>query len=277
MKKTSHADSGERHRLRDEEWAAGLLVSRCVGAFPEAYDVNGRQGAVDIVMTYPDGHEAALEITSHAGEGVRQRDSLLAKEGNQWKAPGWRSWFATVPNPQAVSDLWSHYPGVVLALEEMGAANSTVLYDRDPSTLSDDLAWLLRSDVSLHAVTEGTASEPKVYLLPSSDAGFVDADLTGLPKAVAAILAESNQQRHIDKLLSSQWAEKHLFIALYEGGLPFSLEVALMDERVDAPTGEPTILPAGITHLWLASRFSPHLIEIHGERWTFHPMEDLAR
>ncbi|MFT0847305.1 hypothetical protein VR010_06050 [Actinomycetaceae bacterium L2_0104] len=277
MKKTSHADSGERHRLRDEEWAAGLLVCRCVGASPKAYDINGRQGAVDIVMTYPDGHEAALEITSHVGEGVRQRDSLLAKEGNQWKAPGRRSWFATVPNPQAVSELWSHYPDVVLELEEMGAEDSAVLYSRDPATLSGDLAWLLRSDVSLHAVTERTASAPKVYLLPSPEAGLVDTSLADLPEAVAAILAESNQQRHIDKLLSSRWAEKHLFIALYEGGLPFSLEVALMDERADAPTGESTILPAGITHLWLAPRFSPHLIEIHGERWTFHPMEDLAR
>ena len=235
MKKTSHADSDRLHRLREDEWAAGLLVSRCVGASPRAYDIDGRQGAVDVVMMYPDGHEAALEITSHAGEGVRQRDSLLAKKGYGWMAPGRHSWFATVPTPQAVSELWSHYEGSLLALEEMGAVSSTVLYGADPATLSDDLVWLLESDVSLHAVTERTAPAPKVYLLPSAEAGLVDTSLADLPEAVAAILAENNQQRHIDKLLSSQWAEKHLFVALYEGSLPLWLEVALMDERIEAP------------------------------------------
>ncbi len=283
MKNASNADSDELQGLREDEWNAGLLVSRCVGASPEAYDVNGRQGAVDIVMTYPDGHRAALEITSHAADGVRRRESQQGKDSNHWKAPGRHSWFATVTDPQIIPELRSRYSGIVLALEEMGVSSSedvdvsssSVPDERGQASLPEALQWLVDCDVSFHVVSKEPKVQPVVYLLSEPVAPIVGTGLAGLASAVSAILAAENQKRHIEKLRNCPWPERHLYIDLYEGGLPFPLEVALMDEEIKMPAGRPPRLPRGITHLWLAPRFSPFLIEVCGRQWRFHLLKGL--
>lgn len=276
MNNASGVEAGEFHGLREDEWTAGLLVSRCVGAEPEAYDVNGRQGAVDVVMTYPDGHQAALEITSHAADGARQRDRLLGENGNHWAAPGRYSWLAIVPDPAVIPELRDRYTNIVWRLEELGASNSSVFREQEARELSEELTWLNGSGIGFQLFSKKPKGDPTVYVVPRPVASDVGRGISDLANAVSEILDAGNQRRHIEKLRNSSWAERHLYIALYEGGLPFPLEIRLMDEDVPVPTGKPPRLPKGITHLWLAPRSSPFLIEIHRRRWSFHPLMDLA-
>ena len=44
--------------LLPDEAVAALLVERATGARARAHDVNGRQGAYDVALAYPDGRRS---------------------------------------------------------------------------------------------------------------------------------------------------------------------------------------------------------------------------
>jgi hypothetical protein len=50
----------------------------------EAWDVDGRQGAVDVMLTLNDGRTAAFEVTNLAADGALEAASLLARDNHKW-------------------------------------------------------------------------------------------------------------------------------------------------------------------------------------------------
>lgn len=89
------SDPGRLQGLRADERLVALALERATGATARSHDVDGRQGAVDLVLTFPDGRVAAVEVTSLAGDGVRRRDALARGGRRAWPDPR-RPWW-TVP------------------------------------------------------------------------------------------------------------------------------------------------------------------------------------
>ena len=101
--------------LTSVEHRAAGAVARGVGATAEAHDVGGRQGAVDVILTYPDGRTGALEVTSYAEEGSQERDVILAGEHYQWPNPGAWDWSITLRPSARILELKRRY-GRIIAL-----------------------------------------------------------------------------------------------------------------------------------------------------------------
>lgn len=104
------SDPGRLRGLRADERLVALALERATGGRARSHDVDGRQGAVDLLLTLPDGRVAAVEVTTLAGDGVRRRDALGSGAGARWPDPR-RPWW-TVPG------LGSHGPGPLDALPE---------------------------------------------------------------------------------------------------------------------------------------------------------------
>lgn len=80
--------------LSRQEKAACLITEKVLGAIARAWDVHGRQGVVDAMLTLPDGRQAALEVTALAANGAFQTDALLGRDDFGWPSPG--RWWWTV-------------------------------------------------------------------------------------------------------------------------------------------------------------------------------------
>jgi hypothetical protein len=88
------SDPGRLRGLRPDERFVALALERATGATAVAEDVGGRQGAVDLRLSYPDGRTAAVEVTSHAGPGARRRGPRTGGPG-EWPDPR-RPWWTAV-------------------------------------------------------------------------------------------------------------------------------------------------------------------------------------
>jgi hypothetical protein len=224
----------------------------------EPYDHGGRQGAVDARLHYPDGRVAALEVTSAAGEGVRQLYALLGEEFETLPNPGNWMWSATVDHPRDLPELAARCGRIILRCEAAGIASPKHAYElmRDP-----DINWLMRSSVDLH----GTPNLPKMdgererplYVTQGGKGGTVNESLSKFAEALDVVLGQPHIQRRAAKLGRSGYDERHLFVAVDESVLPFDVHYALMARDV-MPPNRPA-LPTSVTHLWLLITFAPWL------------------
>ena len=83
-----------------------------------------------------------------------------------------------------------------------------------------------------------------------------DPALTTLPDAVSALLAQPHVARRAAKVADAHRVdERHLFVAVGEGGLPDALYQRLAEPIGALPAGDPEA-PDGLTHLWLATAWS---------------------
>lgn len=90
---------------------------------------------------------------------------------------------------------------------------------------------------------------------PNGAAAPADATLTALPGAVSDLLVERHVARRAAKVAGAgRVDERHLFVAVAEGGLPQPLY-----QRLSAPLGslpaDPPVVPEGLTHLWLTTEW----------------------
>lgn len=257
------------------EQASAIAVASIIDAQAIANDINGRQGALGVDHVYADGTKAALEITSHAGEGVRQRDGIIVADGNQWGAPGEWTWNVRVANPRNIPEIRVKYRIIILALEARGIQNSMGLNPRDVPPLPGELKWAAFSGIKFLCLPQDPTREHVVYVMPEGVGGVVDKRLTGLTDAISAVLAEGCVQHHLAKPRQSDHAEGHLFGGLYEGAIPFAPAGGLIDPNVDLPECEPPSLPEFIDRLWIISNFSHVLIEVRDGEWRFHDLDAL--
>lgn len=257
--------------LSSQEKFAALVVADAVGARAEAHDVEGRQGAVDVVLSYPDGREAALEVTSQAGAGVQQRNALTR---NEVPNPGKWTWHVTIGSVRDLPELLERYARIIAVSEAHQIPNPSRLYTRDlPST---DFEWLMDSSVTMSGLPDVAAGKRPnrqwIRILPEAQGGGVDEKLAFLPEALAEILSLPNQRRHVEKLRASGLNETHLFVALDEGSLPFAQRAALVGNPTTLPN-RGLELPSGLTFLWFVSDFSHTLYRYGHGVWRIHPID----
>lgn len=253
------ADPRRLHGLLPDETVAALLVERATGARARAHDIDGRQGAYDVALTYPDGRRAALEVTTNARPGIRERGVLLGRSRSAWPNPGRRAWGLVLGTPAEIPRLRAVYARAITACEALGAPDPASLpadvLDADP-----ELRWLAEeSESSLVVVPTGEGSPgPRHVTVTARPAGTdVDSHLAALPDAVSRLLAVPHVARRVAKVAAATGVdERHLLVGIGEGGLPDAVYRALSGPVAALPNEDPVLDEPRLTHLWLTTDWS---------------------
>jgi hypothetical protein len=261
--------------LSQQERFACLVAEHVLGARAQAWDTDGRQAAVDAVLTLADGRKASFEVTSLAASGALQTDSLLHRDGYAWPCPGRWWWTIQVGDVRDLPRLRDVYQDIALRCEAAGATRPEQLrgglHEGDP-----DLRWLVEessSDMVGHPdvpCREGDLVRDAT-VMPSGRGGGVDTGLTGLRQALLDAFDEPHIARRIQKLTVSAGEERHLFIAVHWSALPFSVAYGLWTGDALPPDAPP--LPSGVTHLWLAG-LGQRVLLGDAEGWQQHWLPD---
>ena len=255
---------------RDERWA-GRVVSAVTGADPRPNDIDGVQAAVDITLHYPDGRTGALEVTSRAGVGVKERDAILEATQHRWPNPGVWLWGARLGPTVPLNDLRERYARIIETCERRGVNNPELL-PWDVQMGDPDLRWLINHpEVNFVGYADMADSEQPhhFYLMPHFDGGIVDDALDGLNAAVDDLLAVPHIAAHLPKLLTHPADQHHLFVITEPGSIPGSLWIALMAEVTALPATAPR-LPDRLTHLWVTTGLGHLLCATPDDGWTTH-------
>jgi hypothetical protein len=236
-----------------QERAACLLAVRVLDAAEaEAWDVDGRQCAVDAILTLQDGRKAAFEVTNLAGEGALQLAMLLAKDRHKWPLPGDWWWSIEVGSVADLRRLKQCYENIIRICEQAGEPYPYKIAS-DPSA-HEDLQWLVYESPSvMTGYPEQLArnmTDPGAMVVPMGGTGVVDESLSGFAAALNEAFERPHIQEHFEKLARSDADERHLFIPLHGSALPFGISSELVFEDTLPP--EPPPVPDSVTHLWLA-------------------------
>ncbi|MGW4067204.1 hypothetical protein [Nocardia grenadensis] len=261
--------------LTRQEQAACGIAERVLNAVATAWDVNGRQGAVDAMLALPDGRTAAFEVTAYAIEGAIQTDSLLHRDNYSWPLPGSWWWTIQIGTPSDIPRLRAVYVKVILACEAAGIENPRELWrsgENDP-----DLRWLVSESESSMA---GHSSVPAVdgsevraaMVVPNGRGGFVAGSLTRLRAALEEAFSSEHFPRHFEKLARADADERHLFVPLHWTALPFDVAHNL-GQTEDLPP-EPPPVPETVSHLWLAPDLSRRVLLWGPDGWSSHKPYD---
>jgi hypothetical protein len=237
---------GFEHLDRQEQ-AACLVAARAIGAVEvEAWDIPGREGAVDAMLTLPDGRRAAFEVTNLGTQSAYRLADKLADDNHKWSVPGNWFWHIEVGSLEDLQRLKGCYENIILICERAGQAypERVAGQSTDP-----DLHWLVHQSSS---VMTGYPNVEKRWamVVPVGGGGVVDESLRGFADALREAFRNPHIVRHFDKLAAAEADERHLFIPLHDSALPFPVFTDLV--FADTLPPDPPQLPEHVTHLWLA-------------------------
>jgi hypothetical protein len=259
--------------LSRQEREACLIAEKALGAVAEAWDGGGRQGAVDAMLTLRDGRTAAFEVTNLAARGALHTASLLARDNHRWPLPGKWFWDIQVDSPSDLERLKATYEKIILICEAAGVADPDRLGWEPSADL--DLRWLVQESKSSmvghpnHLAKD--MKKPGAMVVSASGGGFIDESMSGFALELGNAFESHHIATHFKKLAQADTDERHLFIALHDSALPFSIASELMFGET-LPPGPPPV-PHYISHLWLAPAFSRRvLLWSQTEGWrNLHP------
>jgi hypothetical protein len=246
------------------EKAAYALVPRLIGGgvTAESNDHSGRQVVVDFVLHYADGHDAALEVTSVAGEGKRQLYSLLDKH-ETLPNPGAWTWKATIDHPRDLPELIKRCGRIIEYCEDNSISRPKRAYQH---CSNPDLKWLMQSTANLYGSPDlpnwdaEKNRERPLFLTQGGAGGTVDESLSRFAPTVDEVIEQAHVQKRIAKLARSGHNEQHLFLVIDYTALPFDVSYGLMSGTVTPPTAPK--LPGAVTHLWLLITFTPNVFRV---------------
>lgn len=258
-------------RLRPEERRACLIAKRVLGAAADPWDVDGRQGAVDAMLTLGDGLKAAFEITALAATDGHQTNSLLWRDGNEWPSPGQWWWTVQVGSVADLPRLREAYVTIALLCEAEGVSRPMDLWRRSKE-VHREVRWLVEESLSACGVTPrrrrwraNKSARPMV--VPSGRGGGVDRSLAGLRPALEDAFAQPQMARHLTKVASAEADEHHLYVIAHRSALPFAVADGLWVGTTLPPDAPP--LPEGVSHLWLAPGLGSRVL-----LWSPHGWQD---
>ncbi|MEO6998680.1 MAG: hypothetical protein ABI112_11400 [Terracoccus sp.] len=259
------------------ELEAARLLERITGGVVFLADHGGRQGIHDLDLRLPDGTLAAVEVTSYARPGHAETAGILAKQEWQWPAVGDRTWSIRVDPAVNLGAFKARYPAIIAAMDQANVAHPEHL----PLTTQfehPDVRWLLHEcpmSVTVTAVKTATGEPPRVWVHPGIDSGWVGAhDIQTLPAAVTALLQQTTVAKRIPKLTRAHADEKHLFVHIGIGGLPWPPWYALSTSCQELPIDEPEV-PDEVSKLWLTTGNSTVVGWSRTTGWSTHfvPLE----
>ena len=238
----------------------------------EAWDVDGREDAVDAMLTLHDGRMAAFEVTE-LGEGdALDLARLLEKIKYRWPVVGDWFWRIEVGSVADLDRLKLCYDDIVHVCEAAGESHPRRI-DGGWST-HPGLRWLVRESssemIGFPNILAKNLKRPMTEVVPRVGAGFLDESLSGLAAGLAKAFEKPHIQQHFDKLARSGADERHLFVPLHDSALPCSVSSELMFRETLPP--DPPAVPASVTHLWLAPAGSRRvLLWSRAEGWRNYP------
>jgi hypothetical protein len=243
---------GFDEHLDRQEQAACLVAVRVLGAVEaEAWDINGRTGAVDVMLTLRDGRKAAFEVTNLAAEGALQLAMMLFRD-RTWPVPGDWWWTIEVGSVADLRRLKQCYENIIRICEHAGEPYPDRIASE--SSAHPDLQWLVYESSS---VMTGYPEQlvqhmrnPGAMAVPVAGGGVIDESLSGFADALREAFQSPHIVSHFDKLAKAVADERHLFIPLHGSALPFSISTELVFEDTLPPESPP--VPDSVTHLWLA-------------------------
>jgi hypothetical protein len=263
-------------RLDKQEQAACSIAVRGLDAVEaEAWDVDKRQGAVDVMLTLQDGRKAAFEVTNLAAEGALHLAMLLVKDKHKWPLPGDWWWTIEVGTVADLRRLRQCYQNIILICERAGEPYPSEIAC-EPSA-HEDLRWLVYESSSVMTgyprQLAKDMTNPGAMVVPYVGGGFVDESLSGFAAALSEAFKNPSIQEHFEKLANAHADERHLFIPLHDSALPFSVSTELVFEDTLPP--EPPPVPDSVTHLWLKPAGSKRvLLWSRAEGWRNFPASD---
>lgn len=143
------------------------FVGRVLGVRVEPYDVAGRQRAVDALLHYPDGHTAAVEVSSVGPESEARITNVLAAGAQTRRPVGLEhTWMVQVPRDLHPVEL-RKVDEMVLECERRGFATLAELAEHDAA--ADELRDL---GVSAFIAPWRAGAQPTIWALPAMIAGF---------------------------------------------------------------------------------------------------------
>jgi hypothetical protein len=244
-----------------ERAACSLVVQLLDVVQAEAWDVDGRQGAVDVMLTLGDGRMAAFEVTNLGEEDALDLARLLGKIKYKWPVVGDWFWRIEVGSVADLDRLKLCFDEIIHICETAGEPDPRRIEGGWPTHPS--LRWLVRESSSemtgFPKILAKNLKRPMTEVVPRIGAGFVDDSLSGFAAGLAKAFEKPHIQRHFDKLARTGADERHLFIPLHDSALPFSVSSELVFKETLPP--EPPVVPDSVTHLWLAPAGSPRVLQ----------------
>ena len=256
-----------------QEQAACKIAVRVLEAVEaKAWDVPGRENAVDAILTLHDSRKVAFEVTNLGIESEFRLAKLLAKDNHKWRVPGDWFWHIEVGS-EDLRRLKGCYENIILICERAGEPYPDRIAS-EPSA-HPDLQWLVHESSSV--MTGYPEQNPGVMVVPRAGGGVVDESLSGFADALSEAFKSKHIQDHFEKLANHADAdERHLFIPLHDSALPFSISSELVFEDTLPP--EPPPLPESVTHLWLAPAGSRRVLLWNRDAgWRNFPTADALR
>jgi hypothetical protein len=234
---------------RADERFAGLVVARYMRATPKPNDVDGKQGAFDLLLQYDDGRVGALEVTSHAGRHMRATQAAIKAHGHRWPNPGRLNWIIQVADGTRVDHLRKSYERIIRECEAQGVTDPRLLASRSP-----EAQWLSSQQGTEMFGGPPVGGNSAVLVLPKGRAAFVDSELHGLSVALSDVLSAEGVRRRAEKVAALRgFDERHLFVTIGMGGLPDPIYIALMRPADVLPSQPPEGVPTGLSHLWFTT------------------------
>lgn len=256
--------------LGRQEREACRIAERSLGAVAQAWDVGGRQGVVDAMLTLRDGRKAAFEVTNLAAAGAFHTAGLLARDNHSWPLPGKWFWDIQVGCPRDLERLKATYQKIILICEAQGVPHPDRQFGWAPA-VDPDVRWLVQESscamVGHPNLLAKDMGKPGASVMPASRSGVVDDSLSGFATELSEAFTSAHIPSHFRKLAEADADERHLFIALHDSALSFSITSGLI--FAEALPSEPPPVPDYITHLWLAPAFSRRvLLWSRAEGWA---------
>lgn len=256
-----------------EERVAFDVVRRVLGVEIEHYDSDGRQGVVDGLIHLASGGLGALEVTTLSAPGERELLARLAQDRNTWPNPGRWWWRITIDDPEHINTVRRAYMQAILTCESHGVT--------DPEDLpwqvlryAPAIRWLLESGITLrgHPDVKSRSDDGVdrgVMVTPSASGGAADEHLESLNEVLDDVFKVDSVARRVRKVSSTPGVDqRHLFLILSLDAVPFGVSHGLSFGEL-LPQSPPP-LPAGVTHLWLASGYRQRVVLWDGQIWSQH-------
>jgi hypothetical protein len=243
---------------RRAEVIGAHLVGHALGTTTREYDGDGRQGAVDFMLEWPDGRRGALEVTLITEPGTAPWQGLAAKEAWRWPAPS--SWHFRLAESHM-----SYRRTRTVVLRAVARCDE---WDVDtPWELPDHVLSREPDIAALHEVGDlrRTGFSPGVVILPAMRSEFVEATSPDFVFVLERWLELPHMPAHVEKTRSAQEVEeRHLFLVPVDEVLPARFFANDFPAPDRAPTGF-----EGLDGVWVWSNFWHQVLVWRGGTWSW--------
>jgi hypothetical protein len=256
---------------RQERAACAIAVRTLDVAVAEAWDVDGRRGVVDVLLTLTDGRRAAFEVTNLGDPDAFKTASLLACQNHKWLLPGQWVWSIEVGSFAAMQRLRKCYQNIIQICEAVNVEHPETSQLAWGPSADPDLRWLVEaSGCSMIGHSDLSSQGRDAMVVPASPGGWVDDSLTGFADELRAAFQAAHITEHFEKLRDEPNVDEHqLFIPLHDTALPAALSAGLTFGKA-LPSAPPPV-PNYLDYLWLAPAYSPRVLLWSAEGWRNVP------